>query len=219
MARREPRQPTVLKVRVTCAPHRGTPACVAHAYAPIVPWPCRPVVHKEPAAQGEAEHTQPVGSRNASCTCSTPPSTHGCRRTNKRPRTLWPAKSPRCRSASPWLGWCSPILCSCSMKATVAPHESGQRWSGSAMAWPPAPLIASTAMRRLGWHVRMPSKSYEWMNASVWASRSCSYSGTGAAARKMISSSTCKGCWPSRSGPSLSNGIAGGTCMQPAWAS
>jgi hypothetical protein len=66
MARRELRQPTVLKVRVTFEPHRGTPECVAHAYEHIVPWPCRTVVRNMPAAQGEAEHTQPVGRRNAS---------------------------------------------------------------------------------------------------------------------------------------------------------
>ena len=66
MARREPRHPTALQVRVTFEPHRGTPDCVAHAYEQIVPWPRRTVAHKAAAALGEAEHTQPVGRRNAS---------------------------------------------------------------------------------------------------------------------------------------------------------
>lgn len=66
MARREPRQPTALKVRVTFEPHHGTPECVARAYEHIVPGPRRTVIHNAPAAQREAGHTQPVGRRNAS---------------------------------------------------------------------------------------------------------------------------------------------------------
>jgi hypothetical protein len=68
MARREPRQHTALKVRVTFEPHHGTPECVAHAYERIVPGPCRTVARNAPATQREAEHTQPahVGRRNVS---------------------------------------------------------------------------------------------------------------------------------------------------------
>ena len=70
MARREPRHPTALQVRVTFEPHREPPDCVAHAYEHIVPWLCRTVARQAAAAQQEAEHTQPqqeqVGRRNAS---------------------------------------------------------------------------------------------------------------------------------------------------------
>jgi len=66
MARRESLRPTVLKVRVTFEPHRGTADCVAHAYERVVPGPRRTVARNAPAAQLEAGHTQPVGKRNAS---------------------------------------------------------------------------------------------------------------------------------------------------------
>lgn len=68
MARREPRQPTALHVRVTFEPHHGTPECVAHAYEHIVPEPRRTVVRNAPATPREAEHTQreQVGRRNVS---------------------------------------------------------------------------------------------------------------------------------------------------------
>jgi len=68
MARREPRPPTVLHVRVTFEPHRGTPDCVAHAYEHIVPWPRRTVTHTAAAPQWEAEPRQQeqVGRRHVS---------------------------------------------------------------------------------------------------------------------------------------------------------
>ena len=68
MARREPRPPTALQVRVTFEPHRGTADCVAHAYEPIVPWPHRTVVRQAAAPQREAEHMQQAqgGRRNVS---------------------------------------------------------------------------------------------------------------------------------------------------------
>ena len=65
MARRAPRPPTALQVRVTFEPHRGTAAWVAHASAHLVPWPRRPVARTAPATPPAAEHPQPVGSRNA----------------------------------------------------------------------------------------------------------------------------------------------------------
>ena len=66
MARRESIRPTVLKVRVTFEPHRGTADCVAHAYERIVPRPRRTVARNAPAAPLEAGHTQAVGKRHAS---------------------------------------------------------------------------------------------------------------------------------------------------------
>ena len=65
MARRAPRPPTALQVRVTFEPHRGTADWVAHASAHLVPWPRRPVARTAPATPPAAEHPQPVGSRNA----------------------------------------------------------------------------------------------------------------------------------------------------------
>jgi hypothetical protein len=67
MTRREPLRPTVLTIRVTFEPNRGTPDCVAQAYERIVPWPRRPIINMPPATSPEAVGPmQPVGRRKAS---------------------------------------------------------------------------------------------------------------------------------------------------------
>ena len=67
MARRESLRPTVLKVRVTFEPHRGTPDCVARAYECVVPMPRRPILESPPAQPPTgAGATQPGGRRKAS---------------------------------------------------------------------------------------------------------------------------------------------------------
>jgi len=159
MARREPRPPTALKVRVTFAPPQGTPACVAHADEPIVPGPRRTVVHHAPATQREAGPTPPVGSRHASCAGSQPPATRAWRRTTKRPRPPSPAQGLRYGSGSPWMGWSSQPPCSFSRQATGARQESGQRWRGAAMSAPLGPAIVSRSLRRSASRAHMPIRS------------------------------------------------------------
>jgi hypothetical protein len=66
MARREPRQPTALKVHVTFEPSRGTPDCVAHAYECVVPMPHRLVAGSPPPSVSEEEHTQRLQERKVS---------------------------------------------------------------------------------------------------------------------------------------------------------
>ena len=66
MARREPRQPTALKVHVTFEPSRGTPDGVAHAYECVVPMPHRPVAGSPPPKVSEEEHTQHLRERKVS---------------------------------------------------------------------------------------------------------------------------------------------------------
>ena len=60
MARREPLRPTALKVHVMFEPNRGTPDCMAQAYAYVVPLPRRAVSGSPPArlpgGQGRTQH-------------------------------------------------------------------------------------------------------------------------------------------------------------------
>ena len=151
MARRAPRQHTALKVRITFEPHHGPPECVAHAYEHSVPGPRRTVARHAPATPREAAYTHHAhgGSRHVLCVSATPLSLRASRQINTPPRTPSPVRSPHGRSVSPWMGWSSQAPGNVSRKAPVAPHESGQRWSGSAMSAPPGPSLASLCPRRI----------------------------------------------------------------------
>jgi hypothetical protein len=66
MARREPRQPTALKVHVTVEPSRGTPDCVAQAYEYVVPLSHRPIAGSPSARPSGEEEKQPRRERKVS---------------------------------------------------------------------------------------------------------------------------------------------------------
>src|SRR3989440_12634150 len=73
MTRRAPRRPTVLPIRVTFEPNRGTPDGVAHADERLVPGPRRPIITTPPATASEAVGPrQPRGSRHAAGASPTP---------------------------------------------------------------------------------------------------------------------------------------------------
>jgi hypothetical protein len=67
MARREPKQPKTLEVRVRFEPSRLSPTCVAQAYEQVVPLTHRTPPRTAPTGQAAREVTMPcVGRRAAS---------------------------------------------------------------------------------------------------------------------------------------------------------
>ena len=185
MARRGRTGSTPLEVRISCEPRWVSPAGVALAYERVGPLPRRlaPQAGAPPPAES-APPTPQVGRRQLSCILYRQYWTRGCRRSRKRRRTPWRARSQPCGSAWRSMGEACPRRGRCLTQDIVGPRWYAQRWSACGMSSRRAVSTGSLGTRPSAWPAHRRLKSCWSLRADVRASRCSSSTGPWGRAQK-----------------------------------